>query len=126
MARAMAPYVEPPRVRAMVDTLLEPRYLLSAALAINRLPGETEQSWHYDDGFYTLPRPRPPVSVSTIWALDDFTELNGATEVVPGSHHWGTDLPQGDDPRRVPVTMPAGSGGVVSGTLWHRGRPNRR
>jgi ectoine hydroxylase-related dioxygenase (phytanoyl-CoA dioxygenase family) len=122
---AMAPIIEHPRVLAMVDTLLEPRYLLSAALAINLLPGETEQSWHFDDGFYTLPRPRPPVSISTIWALDDFTDVNGATEVVPGSHSWSDELPQGDDARRVPVTMPAGSVVVFSGTLWHRGGANR-
>ncbi|HZS15340.1 MAG TPA: phytanoyl-CoA dioxygenase family protein [Candidatus Dormibacteraeota bacterium] len=122
---AMAAIVEHPHVLAMVDTLLEPRYLLSAALAINLLPGETAQTWHFDDGFYTLPRPRPPVSISTIWALDDFTEANGATEVIPGSHAWASELPSGEDARRVPVTMPAGSVVVFSGTLWHRGGANR-
>jgi ectoine hydroxylase-related dioxygenase (phytanoyl-CoA dioxygenase family) len=122
---AMAPIVEHAHVLALMDALLEPGYLLSAALAINLLPGESEQAWHYDDGFYTLPRPRPPVSISTIWALDDFTARNGATEVVPGSHRWGTELPVGDDPRRLPVTMPAGSVVVFSGTLWHRGGANR-
>jgi ectoine hydroxylase-related dioxygenase (phytanoyl-CoA dioxygenase family) len=122
---AMAAIVEHPHVVAMVDALLEPRWLLSAALAINLLPGETEQAWHFDDGFYTLPRPRPPVSISTIWALDDFTAENGATEVIPGSHLWGIELPSGDDVRRVPVVMPAGSVVVFSGTLWHRGGANR-
>lgn len=123
---AMAALVEHPRVLSLVDALLEPGYLLSAALAINLLPGETAQAWHYDDGFYTLPRPRPPVSISTIWALDDFTVSNGATEVVPGSHLWGPEVVSGDDdPRRVPVVMPAGSVVVFSGTLWHRGGANR-
>ncbi|HEV7679581.1 MAG TPA: phytanoyl-CoA dioxygenase family protein [Candidatus Dormibacteraeota bacterium] len=122
---AMAALVEHPHVLAMLDALLEPRYLLTAALAINLLPGETEQSWHFDDGFYTLPRPRPPVSISTIWALDGFTAGNGATEVIPGSHRWGSELPDGDDARRVLVTMPAGSVVVFSGTLWHRGGANR-
>ena len=122
---AMAPLVEHPRVIALVDALLEPGYLLTAALAINLLPGETAQTWHHDDGFYTLPRPRPPVSISTIWALDDFTEVNGATEVIPASHRWSDELPQGEDGRRVSVTMPAGSVVVFSGTLWHRGGANR-
>jgi ectoine hydroxylase-related dioxygenase (phytanoyl-CoA dioxygenase family) len=122
---AMATIVEHPHVLAMVDSLLEPGWLLSAALAINLLPGETAQSWHYDDGFYTLPRPRLPVSISTIWALDDFTASNGATEVIPGSHSWASDLPQGEDERRIPVTMPAGSAVIFSGTLWHRGGANR-
>jgi ectoine hydroxylase-related dioxygenase (phytanoyl-CoA dioxygenase family) len=122
---AMAAIVEHPRVLAMVDALLEPGYLLTAALAINLLPGETEQAWHHDDGFYSLPRPRPPVSISTIWALDDFTAANGATEVIPGSHAWGDQRPSGDDARRELVTMPAGSVVVFSGTLWHRGGANR-
>jgi ectoine hydroxylase-related dioxygenase (phytanoyl-CoA dioxygenase family) len=123
---AMAALVEHPRVLSLVDALLEPGYLLSAALAINLLPGETAQAWHYDDGFYTLPRPRPPVSISTIWALDDFTAANGATEVVPGSHLWGAETVAGDgDARAVPVVMPAGSVVVFSGTLWHRGGANR-
>lgn len=122
---AMAALVEHPRVLAMLDVLLEPGYLLSAALAIHLLPGETAQAWHYDDGFYTLPRPRPPVSISTIWALDDFTAVNGATEVIPHSHGWASEVPVDDDPRRVPVVMPAGSALVFSGTLWHRGGANR-
>ena len=122
---AMAAIVEHPHVLAMVDSLLEPGWLLSAALAINLLPGETAQAWHYDDGFYTLPRPRPPVSISTIWALDDFTATNGATEVIPASHLWAADVPQGEDGRRIAVTMPAGSVVIFSGTLWHRGGANR-
>ncbi len=122
---AMAAIVEHPRVLGLLDALLEPGYLLSAALAINLLPGETAQAWHYDDGFYTLPRPRPPVSISTIWALDDFTLTNGSTEVIPGSHRWGAETPAEDDARRLPVVMPAGSAVVFSGTLWHRGGANR-
>jgi ectoine hydroxylase-related dioxygenase (phytanoyl-CoA dioxygenase family) len=122
---AMSALVEHPRVLGLVDALLQPGYLLSAALAINLLPGETAQAWHFDDGFYTLPRPRPPVSISTIWALDDFTAANGATEIVPGSHLWGSEVVSDDDARRVPVVMPAGSVVVFSGTLWHRGGANR-
>lgn len=124
-APAMATIVEHPHVLAMMDALLEPGHLLSAALAINLLPGETEQAWHYDDGFYTLPRPRPPVSISTIWALDDFTPDNGATEVIPRSHVWASEVPDVDDARRVAVCMPAGSAVIFSGTLWHRGGANR-
>ncbi len=118
--------VEHPRVLALMDALLLPNYLLTACQAINLLPGESAQPWHYDDGFYPLPRPRRPVSVSTVWAIDDFTAENGATEVVPGSHRWADgELPAPEDARRMPVVMPAGSAVVFMGTLWHRGGANR-
>ena len=39
-------------------------------------------------GNLPFPRPRAHFGVSTIWALDDFTTDNGATEIVAGSHRW--------------------------------------
>ena len=50
--------------------------------------GMYEEQFHTDDGFYSIARPRKAFSVSTIWAVDDFTARNGATQVVPGSHRW--------------------------------------
>ena len=124
-APSVAELVEHVDVVAILDALLLPGYLLSANLAINLLPGETRQSLHFDDGFYRIPRPRPPIGVSTIWAIDDFTTENGATEVIPGSHRWGGETPAEDDERIVSVEMPAGSVVVFFGTLWHRGGANR-
>src|SRR5438270_10410279 len=125
-AETVAPMVEHPRVLDIVDHLLEPNYLLTACQVIHLLPGETEQAVHFDDGFYSIPRPRPSVSISTIWAVDDFTAENGATEVIPGSHRWDdAQLPDQDDPRLRPVVMPAGSAVIFHGTLWHRGGANR-
>ncbi|WP_067570253.1 phytanoyl-CoA dioxygenase family protein [Nocardia acidivorans] len=113
-----------PRVLALLDRLLMPNYLLSMLQVINILPGESAQMLHTDDGFYPLPRPRKALSAATIWAIDDFTETNGATEIVPGSQNWGDELPQGDSERR-PVLMSAGSCVFFLGTLWHGGGPNR-
>jgi len=122
--RVFAELVGHPRVLDLIDRVLEPNYLLSAALAIHLGPGEDAQKFHYDDGSYHIPRPRPPVGVSAIWALDDFTEANGATEVIPGSHRWGDERPAPDDPRRRKIVMPAGSVVVFLGTTWHRGGAN--
>ena len=69
---------------ALLDRLLIPNYLLSALQVINIEPGESAQLLHHDDGFYPVPRPRAPLSAATIWAIDDFTDNNGATVVVPG------------------------------------------
>jgi ectoine hydroxylase-related dioxygenase (phytanoyl-CoA dioxygenase family) len=112
-----------PRVLAILDAMLLPGYLLSANLAINLLPGETAQDIHFDDTFYPVPRPRRPIGISTIWAIDDFTAANGATEVIPGSHRWGDGRPPADA-ELVPVEMPAGSVVVFAGTLFHRGGAN--
>jgi ectoine hydroxylase-related dioxygenase (phytanoyl-CoA dioxygenase family) len=124
-APAVAALVEHPAVLALLDELLLPGYLLSANLAINLLPGESAQALHVDDGFYRLARPRRPVSISAIWAIDAFTAENGATEVIPGSHRWSDQRPAEDDPHIVPIEMPPGSVVVFAGTLWHRGGSNR-
>ena len=77
-----------PRVMALCERYLLPNFLLTASQAINISPGETPQPFHADDQFYTVPRPRPMVSLSTIVAVDPFTAENGGTEVIPGSHRW--------------------------------------
>jgi ectoine hydroxylase-related dioxygenase (phytanoyl-CoA dioxygenase family) len=121
-----ADLVSHPRVLRLLDYLLEPNYLLSAALAIQLDPGEDCQVLHFDDAFYRwISRPRRAVSISSIWAIDDFTETNGATEVIRGSHHWANERPADDDDRIEKIIMPMGSVMVFQGTLWHRGGANR-
>src|SRR5262245_27429049 len=124
-APVVAELVEHPAVLTLVDEMLAPNYLLSANLAIKLYPGETRQRLHFDDGFYRVPRPRPAFGVSAIWAIDDFTADNGATEIIPGSQGWGPEAPDEDHPRIESVLMPAGSVVVFLGTLYHRGGANR-
>jgi ectoine hydroxylase-related dioxygenase (phytanoyl-CoA dioxygenase family) len=126
-APPVARIVEHPLVLALLDRLLPQHYLLSAALAINVHPGETPQPFHGDDSSNRLPgpRPHPYTGVSTIWAFDDFTSANGATEVLPGSHRWTGDRfpPRAEDIEQV--IMPAGSALIFLGNLLHRGGANR-
>ena len=63
------------------DRFLLPGCLLTASQAICIRPGEKPQDFHHDDTFYTVPRPRPMISISTIAAVDAFTAENGGTEV---------------------------------------------
>lgn len=116
--------VQHPRVLALLDRLLLPNYLLSQLQVINILPGEKEQLPHADDLFYPVPRPRPALSVSTIWAIDEFAHDNGSTLVWPGSHRWAEGRqPDGGDLRESAVMAP-GSCILFLGTLWHGGGAN--
>src|SRR5437762_8463234 len=131
-----------PLALAFAEAELGQSCLLSALLAINLHPGETVQPWHTDDGGAKIPRPRPALGISAFWAIDDTTEQNGATEIVPGSHLWdremiqgaltpadfankGADRANGDRADAVKLVMPSGSLAITKGTLWHRGGANR-
>jgi ectoine hydroxylase-related dioxygenase (phytanoyl-CoA dioxygenase family) len=123
-SRAFDRLIEDERVLDVAGALLGPNFLLTAALAINLGPDESAQDLHYDEAFYYgLPRPRRPLSLSTLWAIDDFTAENGGTLIAPGSTHWGDGRP---DPsvELVPLEMPAGSVAIYPGTLWHAGGAN--
>lgn len=123
---ACNPLIEHPLVLGLLDQVLAPNYLLSQLQVINILPGEAAQPLHHDDGFYPVPRPRPPYGAATVIALNDFTADNGATVVIPGSHAWGQKEPDADDcARAIPVIMPKGSMVLFLGTLWHGGGANR-
>lgn len=126
------------RVMRLCERFLLPNFLLTASQAIRILPGETPQPIHSDDAYHLLPRPRPMISLSTIVAVDAFTESNGATTVIPGSHLWGEEEvrgqfafePVGEDGQTEleklarPAVMPAGACLVFAGTLLHGGGRN--
>ena len=123
-SRAFDRLILDPQVLDVTEQVLGANFLLTATLAIKLEPGETAQDFHWDDIFYKVPRPRPAISVSTLWAIDDFTEENGATLVYPGSHRWG-DGPPAPLPDVATTTMTAGSVLVYYGTLVHAGGANR-
>jgi ectoine hydroxylase-related dioxygenase (phytanoyl-CoA dioxygenase family) len=119
------------RLMALIGRFLQPNFLLSASHSISLGPDETPQSIHQDDGFYRQRRPRPPIGISVIGAIDDFTKANGATEIVPGSHLWGEPGDEGRpndiaeiEKMLVPLEIPAGAALVFCGTLLHRGGAN--
>ncbi len=122
----IATMVEHSETLAVVDALLPKNYLLSAALAINLHPGETPQRFHIDDGgnAFPIPQPRAMLGVSTMWALDDFTSENGATEVIPGSHQWPDDRKPRERESTV-INMRVGAVLIFAGNLFHRGGANR-
>lgn len=92
------------------------------------LPGQGNQALHPDwpsavkDGDFHI--------CNSMWMLDDFTEANGATRVVPGSHRWER-MPSDDledllapHPDQVLVEAPAGTVVIFNSHLWHGGTLN--
>ncbi len=122
--RAADPFIVHPLILAHLDRLLMPNYLLSQAQVINIKTGSPAQPLHIDDGFYPIARPRPAFSVATVFAIDDFTEDNGATVAIPGSHRWGEERGPEAEGERVKAVMPAGSCILFLGNLWHGGGEN--
>jgi ectoine hydroxylase-related dioxygenase (phytanoyl-CoA dioxygenase family) len=112
-----------PLLLGVLDRVLGPAQF-SAPVAIQIGPGETAQVLHRDEDVYPLPGPHPPVVLNTMWALCDFTDVNGATRLVPGSHRWDPERRPRDD-EAVTAVMPAGSVLFYVGNLWHGGGANR-
>ncbi len=100
---------------------------LTQAIAIG--PDSPAQQIHRDQwAFDFFPFPDGyEVQCNTIWALTDFTEANGATRVVPGSHRAGPDgelRTSYELEDSVPAEMPEGSVLLYTGSVFHGGGPN--
>jgi ectoine hydroxylase-related dioxygenase (phytanoyl-CoA dioxygenase family) len=113
-----------PRVLAVVEGVLDRGCLISSLSSIAIGPDETAQPIHADDQVMPLPRPHVATVCNSMWALTDFTEANGATRVVPGSHHWAEAPEYGTHYDSIPAVMPRGSVLVWHGSLWHGGGAN--
>ena len=96
---------------------------LSTVMIKDMQPRENIRHMHRDDEGYPIPRPRPPIVVNTLLALDPFTRETGATLVVPGSHKWTGPVQQ--DCEHMAVEMDAGSILMFDGSLWHNNGANQ-
>ncbi len=112
-------------VLPVVERVLDPGCLVSSLSSIAIDPGESAQPIHADDQLMPLPKPHPATVCNTMWALTDFTEENGATRVIPGSHLADHSPEYGAEHDSVPAEMAAGSVLVWHGSLWHGGGANR-
>jgi ectoine hydroxylase-related dioxygenase (phytanoyl-CoA dioxygenase family) len=112
-------------VLPIVEGVLDPGCLVSSLSSIKILPGETEQPIHADDQLMPVAKPHVPFVCNTMWALTDFTEENGATRLVPGSHLADRSPVYGQHYDSIAAEMAKGSVLVWHGSLWHGGGANR-
>ncbi|MBL8238847.1 MAG: phytanoyl-CoA dioxygenase family protein [Bryobacterales bacterium] len=119
-----------PLLLEAVETVLGPDWKLSSLNYRAALPGEQSlQPLHCDMGL--VPDERGNAVFNSIWMLDDFTEENGPTRFVPGSHKSGV-LPQAvladahaPHPEEMVALGKAGDVILTNAHLWHGGTANR-
>jgi len=119
-----------PEVLAGVRHVLGPDCKLSSLNARAADPhSPVGQPLHVDMG--AIPDERGYWACNTVWMLDDFTDENGATRMVPGSHRWKQrpqDVladPLARHPDEILLTGRAGSVAIMNAHLWHGGTANR-
>ena len=111
-------------VLPVVEGVLDPGCLISSLSSINIGPGETAQPIHADDMLIPIPKPHPPTVCNSMWALTEFTEANGATRIIPGTHLYDHSPNYGQHYDSIPAEMPKGSVLIWHGSLWHGGGAN--
>lgn len=117
-----------PRVLAAVHQVIGQEFKLSSLNYRAAKPGTGEQKLHVD--WHESVEPGSYRVCNSIWLLDDFSEENGATRIVPGTHLTG-ELPQNvladpldPHPDQVLIEAPAGSVVIFNSHCWHGGTKN--
>jgi ectoine hydroxylase-related dioxygenase (phytanoyl-CoA dioxygenase family) len=118
-----------PRVLAGIEAVLGQQYKLSSLNYRAAKPGMGLQKLHVDwkntvvNGSYKV--------CNSIWLLDDFTEYNGATRIVPKTHKLAIlpddamDSPAEKHPDEIRIIAPAGSVFIFNSHVWHGGTTNQ-
>ncbi len=101
-------------------------FYLSSFQGCILLPFGKRQKMHIDT---PVPEPVPKFTLkaNTIWAIDDFTLNNGATEFIPRSHkrEFKPNMSNYNNDEIEVACMPKGSVLITNGSLWHRGGENK-
>lgn len=100
-----------------------PTVQVSATQCIQIHPGQGLQPLHRDDGLYHTKHPGPDDQVGIMIAVSDFTEENGGTRMIPGSHTWDDErMPLVEE--TIAAEMKAGSVLMWLGSTFHGGGQN--
>lgn len=117
-----------PAVLEGVETVLGPDPRLIGVFSRGLRPGHGQQALHYD---WSGPLTSPPYyACHAIIALGEFTNENGATRVIPGSHRNAYLVSPRHDlrkphPLEVQLTGPAGTVFILNVHCLHSANHNR-
>ncbi len=116
-----------PMVVGAANEFLAPyceRIQLHLSQIIRLKPGQGKQLIHRDRWAWGRHLENLEPQFNTIWAITDFTEENGATQVVPGSTQWPDDR-KAELEEICQAVMQAGSVLLYTGSVFHSGGENR-
>jgi len=119
-----------PRLLAAVAHAIKADFKFSSLNSRFARPGQGQQGLHADLDEPVMAGPDEFLGCNSMWLLDDFTETNGATRVVPGTHrirrlpYEEMPDPGAPHPREVKLVAPAGTVIVFNAHTWHSGTRN--
>jgi len=108
----------------IVERVLDHGCLVSSLSSISIGPDETPQPIHADDQLIPIAKPHVATVCNSMWAITDFTEANGATRLIPGTHLADSSPSYGQHYDSIAAEMRKGSVLVWHGSLWHGGGAN--
>lgn len=117
MQRPIPMYIGKKRVE------MTPTIQISGTQLIQIHGGQGKQPLHRDDALHLRTHPGPTSRVQLMLAMSEFTAANGGTLVIPGSHHWDDERAPSTE-EAYPTEMPAGSGLIWVGGVYHSGGKN--
>ena len=125
-----------PKLLAAIRRILTSDFKVHSLNCRFALPGQGLQALHMDwrprdDADRERVRSGEYFVANSLWLMNDLTEENGATRLVPGSHKTGLspketmDDPTSTHPDEIRVIASAGTVVVFNAHTWHGGSQNR-
>jgi hypothetical protein len=111
---------------ALMTYLLGESCMLSSSSSMMKVRAPERLELHSDQVGQPSPLPAYSQTANATWALTDYSEENGATRFVPGSHklcRHPTTAEALDPNLGVTVAAPAGSIIIWHGNTWHGAAP---
>lgn len=121
---ALGEMITDPLLTGVADLVIGPycdKYQIGVSALLEVHKGGDLMTMHRDGDIYSpyfSPQDHHPVQIQYMFAITDFTEDNGATRYVPGSHRWPNSRQWTEDDVEMAV-MPRGSVAMWHGGMLH-------
>jgi ectoine hydroxylase-related dioxygenase (phytanoyl-CoA dioxygenase family) len=109
-----------PLIETIVPEVLGEHFILAGSVSQIAMPGNTSSTMHIDQACVLPAVQHFPMALNILWFLDDVSEANGGTRVMPGSHKGGlAPADPFDIEGTVAAAGPAGTALLLDSRVWH-------